>query len=121
MSKGSIVHVELSSSDRKRDAKFYSDLFGWKITHMDEMNYSMFDPGTEPGGGFAPIGENTAAGSTMAHIETDDIEATLAKIVSLGGKQLYPKTEIPGMGWFAIFADLSGNTVGLYTPLPSGG
>lgn len=118
MTKHPIVHVELSSTDRHRDGKFYSDLFGWEISHMEEMNYSMFDPGSEPGGGLAPVGDNMQAGATMVHVETEDIEASLAKVVSLGGKRLVPKTEIPGMGWFALFSDLSGNTVGLYTPLP---
>ncbi len=110
-----IVHVELSSKDRHKDAKFYSELFGWKMTHMEEMGYTMF------GGGLAPIGDNMPAGSTMVHVETDDIEATLAKVTSLGGKQLVPKTEIPGMGWFALFTDLSGNTVGLYTAMQRSG
>jgi len=116
-----IVHVELSSKDRHKDAKFYSELFGWKMTHMDEMGYTMFDPGSEPGGGLAPIDDNTPAGSTMIHVGTDDIEATLAKVASLGGKQRVPKTEIPGMGWFALFTDLSGNTVGLYTAMQRNG
>ncbi len=116
-----IVHVELSSRIARRTAKFYSELFGWKMTHMEEMGYTMFDPGTEPGGGLAPIGDNMLAGSTMVHVETDDIEASLAKVSSLGGKQLVPKTEIPGMGWFALFTDLSGNTVGLYTAMQRSG
>lgn len=116
-----IVHVELSSRDRRKDAKFYSELFGWKMTHMEEMDNTMFDPGSEPGGGLVPIGDNMPAGSTMVYVETDDIEATLAKVASLGGKQLVPKTEITGMGWFALFSDLSGNTVGLYTAMQRSG
>ena len=34
---------------------------------------------------------------------------------SLGAKTLMPKTSIPGIGWFALFADPTGNQVGLYT------
>jgi predicted enzyme related to lactoylglutathione lyase len=26
-----------------------------------------------------------------------------------------PKTEIPGIGWFGVFTDPTGNKVGLYT------
>jgi uncharacterized protein len=121
MSNHPIVHVEFSSKDRRADSKFYSEAFGWKIEHTDEINYSTFDPGSIPGGGFAPIGDNMPAGATMVHIETDDIDASLAKVVALGGMQLLPKTEIPGIGWFGLFMDLSGNTVGLYTPLPRSG
>jgi predicted enzyme related to lactoylglutathione lyase len=116
-----IVHIELSSNDRLRDAKFYSELFGWKMEHFEDIGYTMFDPGTEPGGGLAPVGENMQAGSTMVHVGTDDIEASLAKVVSLGGMQLVPKTEIPGMGWFALFTDLSGNIIGLYTAMQRSG
>jgi ferritin-like metal-binding protein YciE len=29
--------------------------------------------------------------------------------------ELLPKTEIPGMGWYAIFADPTGNRLGLFS------
>jgi len=44
----------------------------------------------------------------------NNIEATLAKIKAHGGTTAVPKTEIPGMGWFAIFNDPTGNMIGLY-------
>lgn len=116
MSNHPIVHIELSSTDRQRDSKFYSALFGWKMEHYEEMNYTMFNPGNQLGGGLSPVNEFMHAGSTMVHVETSDIEASLAKVISLGGKQIVPKTEIPGMGWFGVFTDLSGNMVGLFTP-----
>ena len=31
-----------------------------------------------------------------------------------GGKTILPKTEIPGVGWFAFFADPTGNQVALF-------
>jgi predicted enzyme related to lactoylglutathione lyase len=30
-----------------------------------------------------------------------------------------PKTEIPGMGWYAIFSDPTGNRIGLFTGRPA--
>jgi hypothetical protein len=44
----------------------------------------------------------------------DDIEATLAKASTLGGKTVVPKQEVPGMGWFAWFQDPEGNCIGLW-------
>ena len=118
MSKHPVVHIEISTKDREASGKFYADLFGWAIQQLPEMNYATFETGEgEVGGGFSPIMENNPAGTTTVYIGTDDIEATLAKAVSLGGKMLVPKTEIPGMGWFAIFKDLTGNNVGLFTAL----
>ena len=116
MASHQIVHVELPSQDIAAAGRFYADLFGWKIDHMPEMNYALFDPGDGRGGGFPQIdGELVTPGAVLVYVSTDDIEASLAKAESLGGNTVVPKTEIPGMGWFAIFSDPSGNRVGLYT------
>ena len=69
------------------------------------------------GGGFNPVDENTPAGSVVAYVGTDDIPGSLKKAESLGAKTLMPKTEIPGVGWFGIFMDPTGNRVGLYTSM----
>ena len=55
------------------------------------------------------------AGDVLVYVATDDVQASLAKAESLGGKTLVPKTEIPKIGWFGIFADPTGNKVGLFT------
>jgi predicted enzyme related to lactoylglutathione lyase len=115
MSKHPIVHIEFSASDPKASAKFYADLFGWKTEEIPEMNYITFEAADGPGGGFNPVSEQVKAGDVFVYIATDDIDASLAKAKSLGGKTVMPKTEIPNTGWFAFFADPTGNTVGLYT------
>lgn len=33
------------------------------------------------------------------------------------GKAIIPPTEVPGMGAFAWFSDLDGNTIGLWKPV----
>jgi predicted enzyme related to lactoylglutathione lyase len=53
----------------------------------------------------------------VIYIDTDDIDEMLGRIEAAGGKTLLPKTEIPGMGWFAFFADPTGNRIGLYTTM----
>ena len=40
----------------------------------------------------------------------------LEKAVNLGAKKVKEKTEIPNVGWFGLFTDLDGNTIGLFTP-----
>lgn len=115
MSTYNIVHVELSTLDREASAKFYRDLFGWKTQQMPEMNYATFETKAGLGGGFSPVQEGNLAGTVIVYIDTDDIDATLAKATTLGGKTLTAKTEIPGVGWFGLFADPSGNMVGLLT------
>ncbi len=117
MSSHPIVHVDFSAKDQGVAGKFYAELFSWQIQHVPEMDYSMFTAGAGPGGGFSPVGEDNPPGQVIVFIGTDDIDATLAKAVSLGGKVLKPKDEIPNNGWLAIFEDPTGNKVGLYTSM----
>ncbi len=114
MSKHPIVHVEISAQDLEATAKFYEELFGWKIQHIPEMNYATFEAEGGPGGGFNPVSEQVPAGTVLVYVNSDDIEASLAKAESLGGTTTVPKTEIPDVGWFAIFTDPTGNTMALY-------
>jgi len=95
MSEHHVVHVEFSTQDREAAGKFYSDLFGWQISDMPEMNYAAFDTGKNVGGGLNPVNENNPAGTVLVYIGTDDIDASLEKAESLGAKIVTPKTEIP--------------------------
>lgn len=116
MKQRSIVHVEIPSGDRMTSAKFYNKLFGWEYEDMPEMNYTTFSSGSL-GGGYNPLGETVKAGEVVFYISSDDIEADLKAIEAEGGKTVVPKSEIPGMGWFALFTDPTGNRVGLYTDM----
>ncbi len=117
MSKRNVVHVEIPAKNREAAGKFYQDLLGWKIQSMPEMNYTMWEAGDGSGGGFPDVSADNPAGQVLVYIDSDDIEADLKKVEKLGGKVLHQKTEIPGMGWFGIFKDPTGNALGLYTSM----
>jgi uncharacterized protein len=117
MSKRNIVHVEFSSRDFEESGKFYQELFGWKITPMPEMNYSLWEAGDGSGGGFNPLGGLTKAGDVLVYVDSDDIDADLKKAESLGASVVQKKQEIQGQGWFGVFRDPTGNMVALYTAL----
>jgi predicted enzyme related to lactoylglutathione lyase len=117
MSNHPIVHIEISANDRKAAGKFYGDVFGWKITDMPEMDYTLFDYEDGRGGGFNTVSDQTPAGTVTVYIQADDIDAMLAKIEAHGGKVLIPKSEIPNTGWFAFFSDPTGNQIALYKSL----
>jgi predicted enzyme related to lactoylglutathione lyase len=115
MSKRNIVHVEIPAADQAAAGKFYQELFGWKIQPMPEMNYTMWEAGDGSGGGFPSVSDESPAGQVIVYIDSEDIDADLKTIEKLGGKVVHPKTEIPGMGWFALFSDPTGNVLALYT------
>lgn len=113
--RGAIVHVELPATDRAAAGQFYSELFGWQINEHPEMNYTTFQADGGPGGGFVSACEQVKAGDVRVYVATDDIDGTLADVERLGGKTLMPKMPIPNVGAIAIFADPTGNAVGLFT------
>jgi uncharacterized protein len=118
MSKRPIVHIEIPAANRESLGQFYSEMFGWNISHMSEpVPYSMFEGGNI-GGGFPDVGEMYQPGDVIVYIGSDDIEADLAKIEELGGKAVTPKMEVPGMGWLAMFTDPTGNRLALWKPAP---
>jgi len=115
-----IVHIEFATTDPQAAGAFYAKLFGWKIENMPEMNYVTFGAEGGVGGGF-PKADNEMykPGDVLVYVGTDDIDASLARVESLGGKTLMPKTEIPTVGWFGIFSDPTGTRVALFTPVNS--
>lgn len=118
MSKRNVVHVEIPAADQAAAAKFYQELFGWKITAMPEMNYTMWDTQDgSVGGGFPSVSEENPAGQVTVYIDSDDIEADLKKVERLGGKVVHPKAEVPGFGWYGVFQDPTGNVLALYTSM----
>lgn len=117
MSKRNVVHVEIPAANVEAAGTFYQELFGWKLQHVPEMNYTMWEDGTGSGGGFPQVSADNPAGQVLVYIDSDDIEADLAKVEKLGGKVLHKKTEIPQTGWFGIFQDPTGNVLALYTSM----
>src|SRR5512137_604635 len=117
MTKRNVVHIESPAADLASAGKFYRDLFGWKIESVPEMNYALWEPEVAPGGGFSPLGEGVKPGDVLIYVDSADIDADLERIKELGGEMLSPKTEIPQVGWFALFRDPTGNTIALYTSI----
>lgn len=118
MSDHKIIHVELAAKDRKALSKFYADVFGWEIEHIDGMDYTTFKAGDGVGGGFNPVNESNPAGTVIVYIETDDITASLKEVQKAGGTIVAPEMDIPNTGKFGLFRDPQGNMIGLFKRYP---
>src|SRR5574338_835020 len=110
MSKRNVVHIEIPAGNVSSAAQFYETLFGWKMEHVPEFDYTMWSDGGGYGGGFNKVSDENPVGQVLVYIDSDDIEADLRKVEELGGTIIAPKTEIPGTGWFGLFKDPTGNT-----------
>jgi len=109
-----VVHFEIGTRDLSKSQEFYATMFDWKMQEAGPA--AMISTGSESG----IQGHMTALGHepfkyTIFYVQVEDVEAAIAKAVSLGGKQLVPPIKIP-TGTFAWIADLDGNTVGLFKP-----
>jgi predicted enzyme related to lactoylglutathione lyase len=110
-----VVHFEIGCRDKDKTKAFFSELFGWSMSDMGPVA-AMIDTGA----GSGIQGHMTALGHephhyTIFYVQVDDVAAGLARAESLGGKTLVPPVTIPS-GTFAWFADLDGNTIGLWKP-----
>jgi len=107
-----VVHFEVIGKDGARLRSFYSDLFGWKVQHMPEMDYALAD--TDAGGQGIAGGIGTGEQPMVTfYVQVADPQACLERAVALGGSVVQPVTEIPGVVTTALFADPEGHVVGI--------
>ncbi len=121
---GKVVHFEIPADDTKRAGNFYQKAFGWQITPMPEMEYTMVattpsdeqtgmpkEPGAINGG--MPKRQDPVK-TTVVTIQVDNIENALKTVEQLGGKTVTAKQPVGDMGFSAYFKDTEGNIVGLW-------
>jgi predicted enzyme related to lactoylglutathione lyase len=127
---GRVVHFEIPFDDGDRARAFYQNAFGWNITHIPEMGYTLASTGptleqgppSEPGfinGGM--LERSDLFLGPVLTVDVEDIDAALAKVEELGGKTVQPRQEVAQMGFSAYFTDPEGNLMGLWENIPRSG
>jgi len=118
---GKVVHVELPAQDSAQAKEFYGGLFGWQFQSYGDQDYHMaqFD---ESSGGAISGGDTSH--NPVVYFDTDDIDASIAKVKELGGSA-EEKMPVPGMGWFVACKDNQGTAFSLWqaddnAPTPEG-
>ena len=109
---GKLVHVEIGAADADRAQGFWSGVFGWEVgpPMSPEMDYRMFQTADDQGGAIFASDE---PGNITVYFDTDDIDASIAKVDELGG-EAGDKTPVPGHGWFSACRDTEGNAFSLW-------
>jgi len=113
--------VEIRTRDTGKAAKFYEDLFGWKVVRRETAegsDYWIFDTGDEPRvenlrRGAMWLRPNSGDLGVVVYVVVEDIEAVLQKVVDLGGEVVLPGTP-QGPAFKAYFTDPDGNLFGLW-------
>lgn len=111
---GSFCWNELATSDSEACQKFYTELLGWTAHEMKvgDVNYTVFKSGDKEVGGMMQMGAEWGGMSShwMSYVAVDDVDGTVARVESLGGKTCVPPSDIPTVGRFAVINDPSGAT-----------
>ena len=114
MTHGKICYLEIPANRAEDSARFYSDIFGWKVRERGDGNLA-FDDAGGISGTWVKESDRTPDELIRTYIMVDSITESLKKIETAGGKVVTPRTEIGhGLGAFAAFTDPVGIEFGLY-------
>jgi uncharacterized protein len=109
-----VIYFEIGCRDTAQASHFYSSLFGWQSQAMGPA--LMIQTGSQEGiQGHYVAHDHEPSHYTIFYVQVESIEESIAKAVSLGGKNVVPKIDIP-TGSFAWISDPQGNIVGLWKP-----
>ena len=115
---GKFVWHEQVSSDPGQAQDFYTQLFGWgtEVFKAGEVEYTMFSSGGQNHGGFGKAMEGAPPPHWLSHVAVENLEATIEKVKSAGGRLAAGPFEMSEVGRMAIVADPQGAYVGIYEP-----
>ncbi len=111
---GDLGWSQLNTTDPAAALDFYSALVGWEKKGEPIPGYHIFGRSGECLGGITTLQEGETTPRWMPYITVDDLDATLAKVTSLGGSIIMPAMPLPNDGGhIAIISDPQGVATGL--------
>jgi predicted enzyme related to lactoylglutathione lyase len=124
---GRFVWHEQVSSDPKQAREFYTQLFGWDTEEFKpgEVDYTMISSGGQTHGGFGKALEGAPPPHWLSHVRVENVDETIEKAKSAGGKLAAGPFEMGEVGCIAILADPQGAYISAYqaareAPAPEG-
>ncbi len=113
-----VIHFDIPADNVEKLRKFYTHLFGWKITKLPgPMEYWSIETVPVDKNGM-PIRPGVNGGmmkraspeqKPINYIAVESVDECSRKIEDLGGKVIIGKQEVPGVGWWALAVDPEGN------------
>jgi hypothetical protein len=114
-----LSRFSIAADDVPRARRFYEQVFGWKFEPWGLPNFYLIETGTEPA---PPVGGllqerhshfgNARILAFECTIDVTDVDETIRRVESNGGKIAMPKFQIPTVGTGFYFFDTEGNVVG---------
>jgi predicted enzyme related to lactoylglutathione lyase len=112
---GAVSWSELITPDPEAAAGFYSQLFGWGVDSMDMGGgtYRVLKVGETGIGGIMAPPPNAPAMPALwgCYVTVDNVDQTLEKCLSLGGRVMVPPMDVPNVGRMAVIQDPQGAVI----------
>lgn len=116
---GAFTWYELMTTDLDAAQAFYGSVAGWGMRDAGAvgMTYILASAGEVPVAGLmslpAHLKDQSVPPHWLGYVAVDDVDATVAKVLQLGGSVHAPAADIPNVGRYAVVADPQGATFGL--------
>jgi predicted enzyme related to lactoylglutathione lyase len=119
---GTLSWNDLGTRDPQKANDFYTKLLGWDVKPMEAgpTPYWVVNIDGQGEGGIMPMPDMVPAevpSYWLVYFGTEDLAASVAKAVQLGGSVVSGPMEVPDMVAFAVLADPVGATFALMKPL----
>lgn len=118
-----IAFFEIPVTDFYRAVDFYETVLNVKLPVYEcgQEKMACFNEGDETIGAISQSSDllsdfTPSEKGVLIHFNTEDIAATLQRVVQKGGKVVIPRKKIEAEcgGYFAVIADTEGNRIGIY-------
>src|SRR2546426_5623222 len=119
---GKFVWHEQVSPDPKEAQDFYTQLFGWntEVFKPGEADYTMISSDGQNHGGFGKALEGAPPPHWLSHVRVENVDETIEKAKSAGGKLAAGPFEMGEVGRIAIIADPQRAYISAYEPESEG-
>lgn len=116
--KNKLTHFAIYIDDLERAKNFYSEVFEWGFNSYGHPDFLQIktdnSDNAEPIGAlqsrkYSPISEKVIGFECTISVE--NIDETIEKVISYGGKVVLAKTVIPQVGFITKFLDTEGNLI----------
>ena len=113
--------IDLATTDVDGARAFYADLFGWEYEENPTDQGSAYVMARREGHAAAGMMVQAAEQQEMglppmwnSYVSVDDIEATVAKVETAGGKVMAPPFDVMDAGIMAVIVDPTGGVISLW-------
>lgn len=91
-----IDYLEYAARDLEKTKAFFTQVFGWRFTDYGPDYTAFANQGVDGGFYQADLASNTTNGAALTVFYSDDLDATLDKVVKAGGEIVKPIFDFPG-------------------------